>query len=182
MPLSPKLYWYRGIFDDSVSYTAEFCIPSHRNAQCAHCAVLSASPIFILNKSERKKLACWSRPRFIEIRTFHHHFICYLNASCDIINAELYEEKYCHSSAFLCAVSTASWLDGVGRRKVTVGTLVLIVRTQLIFVGDTRHGINILNKNTKDGDIAPWLIWNNRSTWLFRKIWTKRKEKNSKIR
>ena len=39
-PLSPKLYWYRGIFYDSVSYTAEFCIPSHWTAQSAHCAVV----------------------------------------------------------------------------------------------------------------------------------------------
>ena len=37
--LSPKLYSYRGIFDDSVLDTEQFCIPSHRTAQCTHCAL-----------------------------------------------------------------------------------------------------------------------------------------------
>ena len=33
-----------------------------------------------------------------------------------------------------------------------------------------------LNKTIKDGDISPWLIWNNLSTWSYGKIWTKRQE------
>ena len=37
------------------------------------------------------------------------------------------------------------------------------------------------NKTIKDGDIAPWLIWNNLSTWPNGKIWTNRKEKNNEI-
>ena len=40
MPQSPKLYWYGGIFDDLLSYTEQFCIPSHQTAQCAHRAVV----------------------------------------------------------------------------------------------------------------------------------------------
>ena len=35
------------------------------------------------------------------------------------------------------------------------------------------------NETIKDGDIAPWLIWNNLSTWPNWKIWTKRKEKDT---
>ena len=35
------------------------------------------------------------------------------------------------------------------------------------------------NKTIKDGDIAPWLFWNNLSTWPHGKIWTERKEKNT---
>ena len=35
------------------------------------------------------------------------------------------------------------------------------------------------NKTIKDGDISPWLIWNNLSTWSYGKIWTKRKENNT---
>ena len=38
------------------------------------------------------------------------------------------------------------------------------------------------NKTIKDGGIAPWLIGNNLSTWPYRKIWTKRKEKNKEKR
>ena len=38
------------------------------------------------------------------------------------------------------------------------------------------------NKTIKDGDIAPWLIWNNLSNWPYGKIWTERKEKNTKKR
>ena len=38
------------------------------------------------------------------------------------------------------------------------------------------------NKTIKDGGIAPWLIWNNLSTWPYQKIWTKRKEKNTEKR
>ena len=40
----------------------------------------------------------------------------------------------------------------------------------------------ILNKTIKDGDIASWSIWKKLYTWLYGKIWTKRKEKNSEIR
>ena len=32
------------------------------------------------------------------------------------------------------------------------------------------------NKTIKDGDIAPWPIWNNLCTWPYGKIWAKRKE------
>ena len=39
MPLSPKLYRYGAIIYSSVSYTAEFCILSHRTAQSTHCAL-----------------------------------------------------------------------------------------------------------------------------------------------
>ena len=40
----------------------------------------------------------------------------------------------------------------------------------------------IVNKTVKDGDIAPWSIWNNLSIWLYEKILTERKEKNREIR
>ena len=50
MPPSPKHYWYGDIFDDSLSDTEQFCIPSHRTAQCTHCAQcttkLMLRPIF----------------------------------------------------------------------------------------------------------------------------------------
>ena len=38
---SPNLYWYGGIFDDSVSHTEQFCILSHRTAQCSIYALCS---------------------------------------------------------------------------------------------------------------------------------------------
>ena len=38
------------------------------------------------------------------------------------------------------------------------------------------------NKTIKDGDIAPWSIWNKLYTWPYDKIWTKRKEKNKEKR
>ena len=41
------------------------------------------------------------------------------------------------------------------------------------------HQNRYINKTIKDGGIAPWLIWNNLSTWPYGKIWTKRKEKNT---
>ena len=34
-----------------------------------------------------------------------------------------------------------------------------------------------LHKTIKDGGTAPWLIWNDLSTWPYGKIWTKRKER-----
>ena len=82
------------------------------------------------------------------------------------------ETKFCplckcqHASQFLCTVDI--WISRLifASLHATSSLLHLTMHFQ--------------NKTIKDGDIATWPIWNNLSTWPYRKIWRRRKKRTQK--